>query len=116
MANNATLGGHVTVGDGAMIGGLAAVHQYVRIGQRMITIPYAGLPSLVLGRPVQPELLQRDCTPDQLAAAVDRLLSNPAARAAQLANCRTAVSLLKPGPEPAALLAAREVLAEITRR
>ena len=116
MANNATLGGHVTVGDGAMIGGLAAVHQYVRIGQRMITIPYAGLPSLVLGRPVQPELLQRDCTPDQLAAAVDRLLSNPAARAAQLANCRAAVSLLKPGPEPAALLAAREVLAEIARR
>ncbi len=52
----------------------------------------------------------------KLAAAVDRLLSNPAARAAQLADCQAAVSLLKPGPEPVALLAAREVLAEIARR
>jgi UDP-N-acetylglucosamine acyltransferase len=32
MANNATLGGHVTVGDHAYLGGLSAVHQYVRIG------------------------------------------------------------------------------------
>ena len=33
MANNATLAGHVTVGDFAVIGGLAAVHQFVRIGE-----------------------------------------------------------------------------------
>lgn len=32
MANNATLAGHVTVGKGAVIGGLSAAHQYVRIG------------------------------------------------------------------------------------
>ena len=32
MANNATLAGHVHVADGAVIGGLAAVHQFVRIG------------------------------------------------------------------------------------
>lgn len=32
MANNATLGGHVHVGDFAFIGGLAAVHQFIRIG------------------------------------------------------------------------------------
>ena len=32
MANNATLGGHVVVGDHVLIGGLAAVHQFVRIG------------------------------------------------------------------------------------
>lgn len=31
-ANNATLGGHVAVEDGAIIGGLAAVHQFVRVG------------------------------------------------------------------------------------
>ncbi|HEY8190759.1 MAG TPA: acyl-ACP--UDP-N-acetylglucosamine O-acyltransferase, partial [Micavibrio sp.] len=31
MANNATLGGHVSVGDFTVIGGLAAVHQFVRI-------------------------------------------------------------------------------------
>ncbi len=32
MANNATLAGHVTVGNCAIIGGLAAAHQFVRIG------------------------------------------------------------------------------------
>ena len=51
----------------------------------------------------------------ELADAVDRLLSDPAARAAQLADCRAAVSLVKAGPERAALLAAREALAEIAR-
>ena len=33
MANNATLAGHVVVGDYAVIGGLSAVHQFVRIGR-----------------------------------------------------------------------------------
>jgi UDP-N-acetylglucosamine acyltransferase len=33
MANNATLAGHVKVGDFAVFGGLSAVHQFVRIGQ-----------------------------------------------------------------------------------
>jgi UDP-N-acetylglucosamine acyltransferase len=36
MANNATLAGHVEVGDFAIIGGLSAVHQFVRIGQHSI--------------------------------------------------------------------------------
>jgi UDP-N-acetylglucosamine acyltransferase len=33
MANNAVLGGHVTVGDYAVFGGNCAVHQFVRIGR-----------------------------------------------------------------------------------
>ncbi len=33
MANAATLAGHVSVGHGAVIGGLVGVHQYVRIGE-----------------------------------------------------------------------------------
>jgi UDP-N-acetylglucosamine acyltransferase len=32
-ANNAVLGGHVTVGDFCFFGGNAAVHQYVRVGE-----------------------------------------------------------------------------------
>jgi len=37
MANNATLAGHVTVGNGAIIGGLSAVHQFVNIGRYSMT-------------------------------------------------------------------------------
>ncbi len=36
MANVATLAGHVTVGEGAFIGGLTGVHQFVRIGSYAI--------------------------------------------------------------------------------
>jgi UDP-N-acetylglucosamine acyltransferase len=37
MANNATLAGHVIVEDQAIIGGLTAVHQFVRIGHLSIS-------------------------------------------------------------------------------
>lgn len=33
MANNATLAGHVVVDDGAIIGGMSAIHQFLRIGR-----------------------------------------------------------------------------------
>ncbi len=36
-SNNGTLAGHVTVGDGAVIGGLTAIHQFCRIGTLAIT-------------------------------------------------------------------------------
>lgn len=36
MANGATLAGHVTLEDNAMIGGLSAVHQFVRLGRLCI--------------------------------------------------------------------------------
>ncbi len=36
-ANAVALAGHVTVEDGAVIGGLAAVHQFTRIGQKSMT-------------------------------------------------------------------------------
>jgi UDP-N-acetylglucosamine acyltransferase len=32
MSNVATLGGHIAVGDHAILGGMVAVHQFVRIG------------------------------------------------------------------------------------
>jgi UDP-N-acetylglucosamine acyltransferase len=35
-ANNATLGGHVHVGDWAIIGGLSGVHQFVKIGAHVM--------------------------------------------------------------------------------
>ena len=36
MANNATLAGHVTLEDSAVVGGLSAVHQFVRLGRLSI--------------------------------------------------------------------------------
>ena len=43
MANHATLAGHVTIGDFAIIGGLAAVHQFVTIGDHAIVGGMSGV-------------------------------------------------------------------------
>ena len=43
MANAATLGGHVTVEDGAILGGLTGVHQFVRIGAYCIIGALSGV-------------------------------------------------------------------------
>ena len=34
MTNNAVIGGHVRLGDGVILGGNSAVHQFVRIGRK----------------------------------------------------------------------------------
>lgn len=36
-SNNSTLAGHVEIGDGAVLGGLTAIHQFCRIGRLAIT-------------------------------------------------------------------------------
>jgi lipid-A-disaccharide synthase len=51
--------------------------------RRLLTTKYANLVNIMLDRPAVPELLQENCTPDKLAAAIDRLLTDPAAVAAQ---------------------------------
>ena len=39
MANNATLAGHVEIGDQAVLGGLCAVHQHVPVSYTHLTLP-----------------------------------------------------------------------------
>jgi UDP-N-acetylglucosamine acyltransferase len=43
MANAATLGGHVEVGDGAIIGGIVAIHQFVRVGEYSCIGGFSGM-------------------------------------------------------------------------
>lgn len=53
--------------------------------RRMIKAPSVVLPNLVLGENALPELLQEDCTPERLAAALAPLLRGGAVRERQLA-------------------------------
>jgi lipid-A-disaccharide synthase len=66
--------------------------------------------NLVLDREVLPEYLQHRATPEALAAAVERLVENPAARAEQLAGIQEAVQLLSVGGERPSRIAARTIL------
>ena len=54
------------------------------VGRLLITAPSAILANLVLGENVVPEFLQRDCTPDKLAAAVLPLLADTPQRRRQV--------------------------------
>lgn len=59
MSNQATLAGHVEVGDQAVLGGLCAVHQFTRIGEGAMISGLSGVKSdvipygLVLGYPAK---------------------------------------------------------------
>jgi lipid-A-disaccharide synthase len=53
------------------------------MARRLLTVRYVNLVNIILDRPVVPELLQDQCTPDRLTAAVGRLLNDPAAAVAQ---------------------------------
>jgi lipid-A-disaccharide synthase len=85
------------------------------IARRLVKVKFAALANLLAGREVVPELIQQRCTPDLLAAAIARLLTDPTAAAAQRAEFRTiAASLAPPGRHPSQAAAA-EVLALIDR-
>jgi lipid-A-disaccharide synthase len=53
--------------------------------RRLLTTKYANLVNIMLDRPAVPELLQENCTPERLTTEIDRLLTDPAAVAAQRA-------------------------------
>jgi lipid-A-disaccharide synthase len=48
-----------------------------RLMARMATVPYAGLPNIIAGEFVVPEILQNDATPENLAQAVLNSLNDP---------------------------------------
>ena len=44
------------------------------IAKQVVEIPYIGLPNIVAGRRIEPELLQTDCTPEKIASTALELL------------------------------------------
>ena len=48
-----------------------------RLMAKMATVPYAGLPNIIAGEFVVPEILQHDATPENLAQAVLNSLNDP---------------------------------------
>ena len=53
------------------------------IARRMVSLERIGLPNIVAGADVVPELIQRDFTPERLAARLAPYLDDPASRAEQ---------------------------------
>ena len=82
-----------------------------------VKVPSILLPNLILGERAIPEILQRECTPEHLAAALAGLAREGAPRAAQLAALSRLDGLMQlPGGETPSARAARLVLRTIAER
>lgn len=84
--------------------------------KRLIRAKYANLVNIMQDRMLVPEYLQDDCVPDRLAEGVERLLSDPTARQAQIDGVAEVARWLGQGEEkPPSRRAADAVLAVIGR-
>ena len=77
------------------------------VGRLLVKIRWFSLPNVLAGREVVPELLQREASAERMAEELERLLSDPAAREAQLAGLREVRATL--GEPGAPLRVAEEV-------
>jgi len=80
------------------------------IARRLVRLPRIGLPNIVAGAEVAPELIQGDFTADALAARLGRWLDDPAALAASRAGLAVVRERLG---GPGASLRAAKALAEM---
>ncbi|WP_029008137.1 lipid-A-disaccharide synthase [Azospirillum halopraeferens] len=120
-AAEAALAASGTVALELALAGLPAVIAYrlnpltVAVYRRLIKVKYVNLVNLMLDRMLVPELLQGDCRPDRLAAALGRLLDDPAARREQVEGVAEVARWLGRGGTPPSERAARVVLDVIER-
>ena len=63
--------------------------------KRLAKTPYVNLVNVLLKRGVVPELLQHDCTPEKLTAALSELLRNPTAQVEQKGAASEALAMLR---------------------
>jgi len=83
------------------------------VARRMLRVPYASLPNLLAGRPVQPEFLQDACRPEPIARALAPLLDETAARRQATAESRAAARAFGHDGRPPSERAACAILAAI---
>jgi lipid-A-disaccharide synthase len=115
-ASDAALAASGTVAVELAVAGVPSVIAYRLspltgfLAKRLLKVRYVSLPNLLLDRAAQPEFLQGHCTPANLAGALERLLTDPAARAAQKADAAAAVAQLTSGGDSPSQRAARCIL------
>jgi lipid-A-disaccharide synthase len=81
--------------------------------RRVVKAKYVNLVNLILDRPVVPELLLEECTPDRLSSALENLLADEESQRAQQAGYREALAILGSGGLSPSLRAADQVLAVV---
>ena len=80
------------------------------IARRLVKVRYASLLNILVDRMVVPEFIQQTCTPDHLAAELNRLLTDPAYAQAQRLAFQEPLGMLRPAIGTPSEAAAAEVL------
>jgi lipid-A-disaccharide synthase len=121
-ASNAALAASGTVALELAMAGVPALVAY-RLNplthallRRIVRVRYIHLLNLILEREAVPELIQDDCAPEKLAAAIEGLLGDAARRQAQIEACRQALTQLGWGELSPSRRAADLVLSIIAAR
>jgi lipid-A-disaccharide synthase len=81
------------------------------LAKRMISVEHVNLVNLILNRPVVPEWLQEDCTPDRITTSALHLIEDDDHRNGQKASLAEVVTMLRGSDDrPPSVQAARRVL------
>lgn len=89
-----------TIGLECALAGLPSITTYkanaltAAFVRRLLKTPYVNLANVLLGREVIPELLQENCTPENIAATLEPLLADPQARDLQKQFLRVVPAML----------------------
>ena len=86
------------------------------IARRLVKVPHISIVNLLAERRIIPELVQEVCTPENLAAELVRLLTDPAAARAQRDGFASVFDLLRPPGGVPSEAAAQAVLRAIDAR
>jgi lipid-A-disaccharide synthase len=110
LAASGTVSTELALAATPMVIGYRVGHLTAVIARRYIKVPYITLVNLILKREAIPEFVQQDCTPENLSRELVKLLTNPAARIAQVTASAEAVKALGLGDDRPSVRAARAVL------
>jgi lipid-A-disaccharide synthase len=83
--------------------------------RRLVQVPSYILANLVIGQNIVPELMQEDCTPEKLAAALVPLIGDTTARRRQVEAFSWLDSIMEIGSRAPAARAADIVLGSVRR-
>jgi len=111
LAASGTVSTELALSSTPMVIGYRVGRITAEIAKRYIRVPFITLVNLILNRKAIPELVQDECTPERLAAELIQLVTNPAARVAQVTASAEAVKALGLGDEKPSLRAARAIVA-----
>jgi len=82
------------------------------VGRLVVKVKYLGMPNVLAGREIVPEFIQHKAQPKKLAAAVLKLIRDPATRKQMVTNCDAVIDSL--GGSGASERAARAIVEELS--